>query len=79
VLQAEAIGRRTSSEKMHQLIIALCTIRPFTAKELGQILNRSQEALVTRHLSPLIISGKLVYTIPENLTHRYQAYTIPSA
>jgi ATP-dependent DNA helicase RecG len=78
VLQAEAIGRRTSSEKMHQLIIALCTIRPFTAKELGQILNRSQEALVTRHLSPLIVSGKLVYTIPENLTHRYQAYTIPS-
>lgn len=60
--RVKQLGRRSSTSVIRDVILDLCSIKPLTAMELGQILNRSREALVIRHLTPLIADGKLVYT-----------------
>ena len=71
------LGKRTSDENVRKIIMALCEQRPFSAAQLGSILNRSTEGLRNRFLTPLLNSGDLVYTIPSNPSHPKQAYTVP--
>jgi ATP-dependent DNA helicase RecG len=71
------LGKKTSDVNVRRIIIALCEQRPFSAAQLGSILNRSTEGLRNRFLTPLLNSGELVYTIPSNPSHPKQAYRVP--
>lgn len=72
------LGDRSSKERIREVIISLCSVKPFTAIQLGALLNREHNNLRVRHLRPLVKQGKLAYTISNKSAHPYQAYTVPS-
>lgn len=67
-------SKRSKSNDVRNVILALCRIRPLTSGQLAVILSRASPMLVGQYLSPMIASGELQYLIPDNLYHRKQAY-----
>lgn len=70
----ESLGQRAERASVRDVIIALCQWRDLSSRELAIILKRDQVYLLNQYLNPLITSGSLVYTIPENPTAPSQAY-----
>lgn len=70
----QSLGQRADRTSVRDVIIALCQWRDLSSRELASILNRDQVYLLNQYLNPLITSGSLVYTIPENLNAPSQAY-----
>lgn len=72
------LGPRTRRKQLHDALVALARVRPWTAGELAGLLGRKDTArLVERHLSPLVREGRLRWTHPEEPNHPEQAYTAP--
>jgi ATP-dependent DNA helicase RecG len=70
-----ALGMRTTNrQELSDVILALCTHKPFTIRELNQILGRSKGYLFTGFIKPLMQQDKLTYTIPDMPNHPEQAY-----
>jgi ATP-dependent DNA helicase RecG len=65
---------RSKASDIRDAILILCSIQPLTTLQLSVILNRSNSVLQTYHLTPLVSSGKLRYSIPEISFHPKQAY-----
>lgn len=64
---------------LRKLLLDLCALRPFGAKELAALLgNRDPKHLVRDHLSPMVAEGALAYTIPEMENHPEQRYIVPA-
>jgi len=56
----KSLGSRPCKEKLREVIVKLCGIRPLSAVELASILGKkSKKALVRDHLTPLRQEGKL--------------------
>lgn len=71
-------GSKPRRDLLRQLIVDLCGVRPFSAKELSDLLGRQDpKALVRTYLTPLIQAGELVYTIREMPNHPDQRYSVP--
>ena len=64
------IGNRASRETVCQLLIDLCTFKPYSYEELASILQRSPKALKDKYLKPL----RLANWIPEMINHPLQKY-----
>lgn len=64
----------TAKEEMNQIIISLCSLRPYSIEELELILQRSQKALKSFKIKALLESKQLFYWIPEMIRHPQQKY-----
>lgn len=67
------LGRRTKDKDMKEAILGLCSWKPFTMKQLAQILGRNEKYMYG-FITPLRESGQLTYTIPDMPNHPEQAY-----
>ena len=68
------IKKWTAKEDMDQIIISLCSLRPYSIDELEVILQRSQKALKSFKIKALLESKQLFYWIPEMIRHPQQKY-----
>jgi ATP-dependent DNA helicase RecG len=75
-----AEGKRLSRSEMADLLVALCTERPRTARELAQLLHRNTKYLRDTYLSPLVRQGRLQLTgAPNDPNVAYRAARQPGA
>ena len=63
-----------AKEDMDQIIISLCSLRPYSIDELKVILQRNQKALKRFKIKALLESKQLFYWIPEMIRHPQQKY-----
>ena len=69
-------GQRPGRDALRTLIVELCAVHSLSARNLAALLGRrDHKPLIRDHLSPLIETGRLRYTIPEMSKHPNQAYT----
>lgn len=74
-LQIMQVGRRSAErQEIENLIVEICKLRPFTVKELSDLIGRHIKHLQASYLKPLIVRGKLKYAIPDMPKHPDQAY-----
>jgi ATP-dependent DNA helicase RecG len=66
---------RVSRETMEAAIRALCAHSPQTLNELATRLNRKPGGLRNHYLTPMVRSGKLALTYPNQPNHPNQSYT----
>lgn len=72
------IGKRcTNDQEMQNLIVNLCQWQPMDIRQLARLLNRKTKS-IKKYIHPLLISGRLSYTIPEMPNHPYQKYQKPA-
>src|SRR5690606_23131990 len=70
-----ALGPRPRKERLRAAILRLTEHAPYTPAELSALLGmRDVAKLVERHLGPMVKSGQLERTHPDNLTHPRQRY-----
>lgn len=70
-------NRRLTEKQTQELILELCALRAWSAKDFAALLGRDEKYLLRRFLSPLIEEGKLAYTEPDMRNHPAQAYRLP--
>ena len=71
----EGIGRRNGNSLLIQsLILDLCRIHPMTKRMLAILLNRREDYIKQKFLSPMLASKSLLYLYPEMRKHPSQAY-----
>lgn len=76
----QAAGAKPRQAEVHALVLALCQLRPFTAAELCQALNRSDAKELRRtYLRPMRDQGLLELIYPETEKHPLQAYRAVSS
>jgi ATP-dependent DNA helicase RecG len=74
ITEIRELGLRSPPSVIQAVVIHLCSIRPFTADELAQILQRNKKWVKSSYLVPLIRDGILEYTLPGSPKHPDQAY-----
>ncbi|PIG96818.1 ATP-binding protein [Deinococcus sp. UR1] len=72
--QIASLGGRSRKTDVQNVIVELCRLRPFTLEELAHELNRTPKHLSSDYVQPLVRSGALEYTIPDQPKHPKQAY-----
>jgi len=71
----QAIRGKEDRSKIRELILALCSLRPFGSSELCRILGRADlKELRRTYLHPMRKAGLLTLLYPENENHPRQAY-----
>ena len=70
----ENVGKRILKEDLNQIIIALCSIRPYSIEELTVLLNRKPKSFKNFNIKALLESKRLFYWIPEMIRHPQQKY-----
>ena len=68
------LGKRASRETNSQLIVDLCSFKPYSYEELAKILQRASKPFKDKYLKPLRLANKLFYWIPEMINHPQQKY-----
>ncbi|MGI8639488.1 MAG: ATP-binding protein [Pyrinomonadaceae bacterium] len=74
----DKLGQRATADEIKYVIKKLCGWRAIQAAELAAILKRSQPYIQEKYLRPMIRSGELRYTYPDNSAHPHQAYKAAS-
>lgn len=70
----ENVGKRILKEDLNKIIIALCSIRPYSIEELTVLLNRNPKSFKNFNIKALLESKRLFYWIPEMIRHPQQKY-----
>lgn len=70
----EHVGKRILKEDLNQIIINLCSIRPYSIEELTVLLNRNPKSFKNFNIKALLESKRLFYWIPEMIRHPQQKY-----
>ena len=70
----ENVGKRIFKEDLNKIIIALCSIRPYSIEELTVLLNRNPKSFKNFNIKALLESKRLFYWIPEMIRHPQQKY-----
>ena len=75
-LKEKILGMKkwTAKEEMDQIIISLCSLRPYSIDELELLLQRDQKSLKGHKIKDLLESKRLFYWIPEMIRHPQQKY-----
>ena len=74
------LGKRPRSERLREVIEAICRSRPWTTvAELSDFLGVSEKTLRSRHVPEMVKQGRLVRRFPNRRRHRGQAYVVPSS
>jgi len=74
---AEAIanlGQRASFDEISFIIRKLCAWRTLQVTDIAEILKRNPQYIQEKYMRPMIRSGELRYTYPNNPAHPHQAY-----
>jgi len=75
ISQIASLGARVNDpEKIKEIILELCTIRPFKANEIAKLFNRQEDYFKRKYLSGMITDKDLVYKFPDMINHPEQAY-----
>jgi ATP-dependent DNA helicase RecG len=78
--RVRAAGSKPRRNVLRAVILDLCAWQPCSARALAHWLGRSDHKhLVREHLTPMVRSQDLAYTIPEMENHPEQRYTVPTA
>jgi ATP-dependent DNA helicase RecG len=70
-------GRNLKTPELRALIKDLCQWQALRTDELAQYLHRDKKYLRTKHLTPMVQAGDLVFLYPESPNHKWQAYVVP--
>ena len=71
-------GERPRRPLLRALVLDLCAWKPLSARELaGHLGGRDPKVLLRQHLSDMVETGELAYTIPQMPNHPAQRYTLP--
>ena len=74
-----APGTKPRREALHDLLRDLCAWRALSSREIALVLGKQDhKKLVRNYLSPMVASGVLAYTLPEQENHPDQRYTVPA-
>lgn len=74
----KTLGSKPRQQTLRNLIIDLCSVRPFSATELCDLFGRKDPRDLTRnHLKPMREAGHLILRFPESTKHPHQAYMVP--
>lgn len=65
---------REATDTLENIIIEICTVRPFKLAELGSILGKGDNYLSRKYLKPLIDKNKLKFLHADMINHPNQAY-----
>ena len=65
--------RESNKEKIADIIVEVCSIRPFTLSELSILLNKGDNYISNNYIKPLL-GTKLNYKFPDVVNHPEQAY-----
>ena len=65
---------RESFEILEEIIVEICSIRPFRLAELGSILGKGDNYLSRKYLKPLMENEKLKFLHSDMINHPNQAY-----
>ncbi len=65
---------RESFEILEEIILDICSVRPYRLAELGSILGKGDNYLSRKYLKPLVESEKLKFLHSDMINHPYQAY-----
>lgn len=69
-----ALGQRNPPDEVREIVLALCSQRSWRAEELGVLLQRNTEYVRNNYLRPLLRSGRLQMTNPQDVNDPLQAY-----
>jgi ATP-dependent DNA helicase RecG len=69
-----ALGQRNPPNEVREIVLALCSGRAWRAEELGIVLQRNTEYVRNNYLRPLLRSGRLQMTNPQDVNDPQQAY-----
>ena len=67
--------RRLSTKEMESILLRICENRWLTRRKLAELLNRNEEGLRSRFLSPMVEHGLLCLRYPDKPNRVDQAYT----
>ena len=70
-------GKRTSSRRLRNILVALCKHNPYTVDELVRLLGKNRKYLMNEFVRPMLQAGELVMRYPESPNHPHQAYMPP--
>lgn len=70
-------GRRVTGDNIRELLLALCSISPYTIDELVGLLRKNRDYMMRAFIRPMVRSGELAMRYPESPNHPYQAYVVP--
>ena len=70
----EKVGKRILKEDLNQIIIALCSMRPYNIEELTLLLGRNPKSFKNFNIKNLLETKRLFYWIPEMIRHPQQKY-----
>ncbi len=74
-----SLGKRPRPAVVEEVVLALCSWRPCSARELAHWLrDRDARELTRTYLRPMVDQGRLAYTIPQMAKHPDQRYTVPT-
>lgn len=71
---SELKKREHNHEKVEDIIIEICDEHYVKAVHVAEILNKGEDYIKRKYLSPMIQQGKLVYLYPDMINHPNQAY-----
>jgi ATP-dependent DNA helicase RecG len=76
--QLEGLGKKPPRPMVEDALVALCTWRPCSARELaGWLKDRDPRELTRAYLRPMVVQGRLAHTLPRMPNHPDQKYTLP--
>jgi ATP-dependent DNA helicase RecG len=70
----DRISKRGKPSEIVDIIIELCSLRPFKLVEISKLINRSPKYLLRKYIQPLMKKGELEYLYKEMDNHPEQAY-----
>lgn len=72
--ELENLAGRADARLIRILILKLCALRPYRAKELALLMQRDGDSMQRRYLALLVQEGRLELTYPKSVSHPHQAY-----
>lgn len=69
-----ALGQRHPPERVRDLVVDLCLLRPWKVEELALLLQRNPESIRQNYLRPLLAQKRIEMTLPDTPNSPQQAY-----
>ena len=69
-------NKRFNSDKMLELIVNLCTIKPLSAREISNYLNRDLKWIKSKYISKLVKERRINLLYPDNPKNPNQKYYV---
>jgi ATP-dependent DNA helicase RecG len=70
--------RESNLQKVREIIIELCSVRPLRLAEIASLLQKGDNYISRKYLRPMIDSGELRFQFPEMINHPDQTYLTPA-